>query len=517
MNAIIGFTDLLTETDSNDGTQQKEYLRLIRESSHNLLSLINDILDFSKIEAGKLNIEKSKCSLNSLLESIESMMQAQAMNKDIEFKVIEGSSVPSELISDETRLRQCLINLTSNAIKFTEQGHVYVRVTLQDIKNKPYIKFDIEDTGIGIPEEKQKAIFESFSQADTSTTRKFGGSGLGLTITKQLAEMLGGELTLSSEEGKGSVFTLTIPVGLKLKDLTPLDRDKVADNFDQNLNFNELSFEGKILVAEDSKANQILIKSLLKKLGLAVEIVDDGKKAVQKAESEEFDLIFMDMQMPNMNGYQAAEYLRRHNYHLPIIALTAHAMKGDDNKCINAGCNDYLPKPIDRSKLVKVLQEYLNNTDSDSVSKVNNMESQINEMADMTKSGNNKEGNKMNVENETVNINWKELMDICGDEELADEVCQVFKEDGPEMIESLKKALDNEDTENIKDAAHKLKGSSANIAAKDLSRNCLKIENAAGNENIEQCKQLYEQLKNEYDKLISFISEPDWMEKAKTQ
>lgn len=517
MNAIIGFTDLLAETDNEDKAQQEEYLRLVRDSSHNLLSLINDILDFSKIEAGKLNIEKSKCSLNNLLESLESMMQAQAINKDIEFKIIEGSSLPANIMTDETRLRQCLINLTNNAIKFTEEGYVHVKVTLQDIKNKPYIQFDIEDTGIGIPKEKQKSIFESFSQADASTTRRFGGTGLGLTITKQLSKMLGGDLTLSSEEGKGSVFTLTIPVGLELKDQTPLDRDNMKENFDQKLNFNEINFEGRILVAEDSKANQILIKSLLKKIGLEVELVEDGKKATQKAESEDFDLIFMDMQMPNMNGYQATEYLRKKGYKLPVIALTAHVMKGDDNKCINAGCNDYLPKPINRVKLVNILRKYLKEPGSDSVSKVNDLESQVNEIAKMTKNDKNTEGDKMDVKKEISCINWSELMDICGDEELAEEVCNVFKEDGPEMIESLKKSLENEDTENIKEFAHKIKGASANIAAKELSQNALELENAAKDADIEKCKQIYEQVKIEYDKLISLISEPDWMEKAKTQ
>jgi signal transduction histidine kinase/CheY-like chemotaxis protein/HPt (histidine-containing phosphotransfer) domain-containing protein len=513
MNAIIGFTDLLSETGEEDKDQQQEYLDLIRSSSQSLLELINDILDFSKIEAGKLNVEKEKCSLSGLLESLESMMQPQALNKGIEFKLIEGQGLPAEILSDEHRLRQCLINLTNNAIKFTESGHVYLKVSLAEAGNEPYVQFDIEDTGIGISKDKQDSIFDSFSQADASTTRKFGGTGLGLTITKQLTKMLGGELSLASEEGKGSVFTIKIPVGLNLDKQKPLDRDNMASNYSESISLEDMNFKGSVLVAEDSKANQILIKSLLKKTGLDVTVVEDGRKAVQAALTEQFSLIFMDMQMPNMNGYQAVQYLRKKDYGKPIIALTAHAMKGDDNKCLNAGCDDYISKPIDRAKLVKIMHKYLDEgTDESSVSRVNKMKSQVDRLSSEAKA--HRDGSESGAEFST-SINYKELIDICGDQELAEEICGVFFQDAPETIELLKKALQENDTKNIKEYAHKLKGSSANIAAKQLSKKSLELENAGRQGDIEKCQKAFEQLEGEYEKVIKFLSQPDWLEKAK--
>ena len=213
MNCIIGFSDLMAQEDLTEN--QRKSIDIIKESGKNLLNLINDILDFSKIEAGRLDIEVTDCSLTKILNSVESMMTLETEEKGIEFKVIKGHDLPETIRTDPTRVRQCLVNLVSNAMKFTEQGHVHVKVSAEERQNSPYVRFDVEDTGLGIPEEKQQTVFDSFAQADESTTREHGGTGLGLSITKQLTTLLGGEITLASKIGLGSVFSLVIPVTIQ--------------------------------------------------------------------------------------------------------------------------------------------------------------------------------------------------------------------------------------------------------------------------------------------------------------
>lgn len=358
MNAIMGFSDILAEESPTK--MQKRYIDIIRSSSKHLLLVIDDILDFSKIEAGKLDIEPRDCSMEQILFAIESMMHSLAKEKGLKFDIRENGRLPANIHTDPDRLQQCLVNLTNNAIKFTMQGHVYLNISLENRSGQPYIRFDVEDSGIGIPANMQDKIFDSFTQADESHTRKYGGTGLGLAITSQLAELLGGELTLTSQEGKGSVFSLVIPAGLDVTKQPPLDRSVVIQHLDMDDEKTvQPRFSGHVLVAEDVEGNQMLIKSLLNKMGLEVTIAADGNEVLQKAFTRQFDLILMDIQMPYMNGYEATKALRKEGITTPIIAQTAYVMKGDDNKCFEAGCDDYLAKPIDRSQLVAILAEYL--------------------------------------------------------------------------------------------------------------------------------------------------------------
>jgi PAS domain S-box-containing protein len=358
MNAIIGFSDLLSDEDLTDS--QGQNVNIIRESGGNLLSLINDILDFSKIEAGQLATEIIDCSLTTLLNSVESLMRPKATEKGIEFEIIETGGLPAQIKTDPTRLRQCLINLINNSIKFTSSGHIHVSVSLAERNNEPLIRFDIEDTGIGIPADKQGTVFESFSQADGSHTRKYGGTGLGLTITKQLVELLGGRITLVSEEGKGSVFSFTIPAGVDVTEQVTLYTHNIGSRTAlSQIKAEQPEFSGNILVAEDTPTNQMLIELLLKRMGLQVTIAEDGNQALQKVLTKTFDLILMDMQMPHMNGYDATKELRKKGFTTPIVALTANAMKGDDKKCLEVGCDEYLSKPIDRRELLEVIGKYL--------------------------------------------------------------------------------------------------------------------------------------------------------------
>jgi len=358
MNGIIGFADVLS--DEHLAEQQREYVNIIRNCGRELLVLINDILDFSKIEANKLEAEITNCSLAELLDAVESFMRPKATEKGLEFKVVESAGLPSQIRTDPLRLRQCLVNLVGNAVKFTQAGHVYINILVEEEAGEPYICFNVEDTGIGIPQDKQKAIFEAFTQADGSYTRKYGGSGLGLAITRRLAEILGGWLTVISKEGEGSTFSLTLPIGVELSKQSHLDRYNVAEVLQDDADKSATpKFSGRVLVAEDTLTNQVLIELLLKRLGLDVTIAADGKEAVDKALSGDFDLILMDIQMPNINGHEATRALREKGLATPIVALTAHAMKGDDKKCIESGCDDYLSKPIDRQKLLDVISKYL--------------------------------------------------------------------------------------------------------------------------------------------------------------
>ncbi len=357
MNAIIGFSDMLA--GENLSPRQMEYVDTIKNSGAHLLSLINDILDFSKIEAGKLDVEKVEYPLEKILTSSDSLLRPAALRKGLDFQILHRTQLPARICTDPVRVNQCLTNLVNNAIKFTAKGYVHVIVSLETVNNIPYIRFDVEDSGIGIPADKREVIFQSFTQADISTTRQYGGTGLGLSITKRLAEILGGWLAVESEPGKGSVFSLFIPVGLDVT-LQPLLGEKTMEEYSRCTPLRqETSLYGQILVAEDNRSNQKLIEAVLHKMGLTVTLVENGQKAIEAVAAQKFDLIFMDMQMPVMNGYDAARSLRGSGKTLPIIALTAHAMMQDKEKCLACGCNEYLTKPVDRQQVQEVLSRYL--------------------------------------------------------------------------------------------------------------------------------------------------------------
>jgi len=357
MNGILGFAELLAQEELS--AEQKEYVRIVRESGQNLLGLINDILDFSKIEAGKLNTQITNCSLEKLLASIDSLLRPQAREKGLEFEVLPCGELLATIKTDPARVRQCLINLVNNAIKFTDSGHIHVKVSLEHHGDTLFVRFDVEDTGIGIPPDKQKMIFESFTQVDGSSTRKYGGAGLGLAITKRLAEILGGRILLQSQAGKGSVFSLIIPAGVEVESQNLAGENGSADQEHDAAKLSTFRFSGRALIAEDNPSNRKLIERLLEKAGLQVTSVEDGQQAVDKATSESFDLMLIDIQMPKMNGYDAVRILREKKISTPIVALTACAMEGDAEKCLAAGFDEYIPKPICFEKLYSIMAKYV--------------------------------------------------------------------------------------------------------------------------------------------------------------
>ena len=369
MNSIIGFSELLAEEPLAE--EQLSFVSSVLTSGRSLLDLINDILDFSKIEAGKLETEIIEVETESFLAELESVLRPLTRDKELAFEILRCDELPAVIKTDPVRVRQCLINLVGNAVKFTEKGHVFVNIQIERRDDTDYIRFDVEDTGVGIPPDKQQQIFEAFSQADNTTTRKYGGTGLGLTITRQLAGLLGGKLTLSSEPGKGSVFRLSIPAGVDVQKTAKSDPYNALDKMLQDdasvrpCEPVQRHLDTRILVVEDTRANQALIRVVLERMGVEVVLAEHGQEALDCLEREHVDLVLMDMQMPVMNGYDATRQLRRKGHTLPIIALTANAMKGDDQKCRQAGCDDYLSKPIDRQKLIAALERHLSLSDAE--------------------------------------------------------------------------------------------------------------------------------------------------------
>ena len=365
LNGVMGMNQLLKMT--NPSEEQAEYIEAIRISGDSLLTIINEILDFSKIEAGQLKIENIPFNLKSLLDNIFKMTKVHSDTKGLDLKLDIHPSVPEMINSDPTRLQQILLNFCNNAVKFTEHGGIIIKVvpvtTPIDKCPKDFItlRFSVKDTGIGIPKSKQNHIFESFSQADTTTTRKFGGTGLGLAISKRLAELMQGEVGLDSMPGKGSVFwfALCVSPGKTPFEKKPAQKQEPIDNSDSNRN------HAKIILAEDNPINQKLMMRIFKKHKINADLVENGREVLNKLKESDYDLILMDIQMPILDGYEATRKIRNREQetgakHIPIIALTANAVKGDRQRCISAGMDDYLAKPIIVEELLNIIDHYTN-------------------------------------------------------------------------------------------------------------------------------------------------------------
>lgn len=359
LNGILGFTELLIRgADGGNEQERADFLKTIRSSGKHLLQLLNDVLDISKIEAGQMQVETITCSPHQLLAEVISVLRVPARKKGITLDYRWETGIPETVHSDPHRLKQLLMNLVNNAIKFTDEGSVLVVAKLLDSGPKPMLQFEVRDTGIGIPAEKLESIFRPFVQADTSVTRKYGGTGLGLAISYRIAKSLGGDLSVESNVGHGSAFTATVEAG-DLTGVTVTARPPVAITGDvgRQAPSGALLENLKILLVDDGETNRKLISLFLTRSGAAVELAENGALALHAAEKTRFDAVLMDMQMPVMDGYTATVRLREKGYSGPIIALTAHAMKGDREKCESAGCSGYLAKPVNMDELVRTVLE----------------------------------------------------------------------------------------------------------------------------------------------------------------
>ena len=402
MNAVFGFTDILVQrliwhSTPQERKESEGIVEIIRQNSRDLLTIINDILDFSRMEANLLEVESVPVSIKQVIEDIRQMAQPNAEAKFLELSVEYKEPIPRRILSDPTRLRQILMNLVNNAIKFTEKGRVRIRCSTAmgqrsadddrvDGESMPapiVLCVDVIDTGIGITAEQLKGLFAPFTQVDTSTTRRFGGTGLGLSIARKLAIMLDGDITVASKPGLGSTFSLLVHVYLPAEQSTHLAK---TENREQEGGFSTVRIfdervapQGetetplpralplggvRVLLVEDMIVNQLVISTQLKDAGARVEIAGNGEIGLKKLNSDAdnglfFDVVLMDMQMPVMDGYEATRTLREQGYTQPIIAITAHALSGDREKTIEAGCDDYITKPVDRKVLIETIRKHL--------------------------------------------------------------------------------------------------------------------------------------------------------------
>ncbi len=439
MNGILGMVELLWDSPLNE--EQREHLKTLKESADYLLSLLNDILDLSKIEAGKMTLEQIPVNLRELLTSTLNLFKARAQEKQIRLHTEVSDTIPPYVLGDPVRLRQIVANFISNAIKFTQEGEV-VLIAQRSQQYPQGIYLGVRDTGIGIPPEKQAHLFEAFTQADSSTTRKFGGTGLGLTICKKLAELMGGQIGVQSEPGKGSLFFVDLPLPA-VEQPAPLAPDAEANSGESPVNL-----EGRrILLVEDNEVNRKVATRLLEKLGLKVEIACNGLEAVQKVQQTHYDLILMDCQMPEMDGYIATAHIRQlapPRCTIPIVALTANALQEDRQRCLNAGMDDYLSKPIKpeqlKATLAKWLRESLSATPLDTPTQRGEQQMEL--------------------------INWQHLEEItAGDEEFQMELFQEFLDQTPQLFAQMEQAYQQGDAVSFGRAAHTLKGSARSIGA----------------------------------------------------
>lgn len=375
MNGIIGMTGMVLDSDLD--SEQRKQLKMVDVSAKRLLSLINSILDFSKIEAGKMELEEVPFVLDEKLKEVLTLMAIKADKRRVALSVHYKNTIPKVLIGDPDRLMQVFINLVNNALKFTEDGTVQILVECSEAgADNALLRFGVQDTGIGIPLEKQKIIFESFSQADSSTTRKYGGTGLGLSISSQLVQLLGGEIWLESTENEGATFWFTAYFSLPQSE----EEESTSDQgtvVSSKLERPEILVDRNILLVEDEEINLLLATAVLEREKMRIVTAKNGQEAVNLYKNRTFDCVLMDIQMPEMDGYQATAAIRQHEKqyggHLPIIAMTANAMQGDRQKCIAAGMDGYVTKPLHADELLTAIEQQLLNTvliaDDDSVTR----------------------------------------------------------------------------------------------------------------------------------------------------
>ncbi len=369
MTAILGYADLLLDESNQvslDRTRTVEALHTIQRNGDHLLQIINDILDLSKIEAGKLEVERIACSPRQLVGEVVSLMRVRAEAKGLDFRDEYVGEIPRLMLTDPTRLRQILINIVGNAMKFTEDGGVRLVTRFPAAPDDPRLRFDVIDTGAGMTDEQIEKLFVPFSQVDNSITRRFGGAGLGLNISRRLAEKLGGTISVESRPGHGSIVSVRVAVERLASQERLLASHEAASSPPAAgaAPAGGSDLRCRVLLAEDGPDNQRLLVHLLGKAGAQVTIAGNGRLAVelaleQQARATPFDVILMDMQMPVMGGYEATRLLRAEGYAHPIIALTAHAMSTDRRKCLEAGCDDFATQPIDRATLLAAIRRQL--------------------------------------------------------------------------------------------------------------------------------------------------------------
>ena len=529
MNGVIGILDLLSRTKVNQ--EQAHRIELARSSANSLLLLINDILDLSKIESGRLEVESDNFDLKTLLENIVTVYQLEAEKNKNQLSLNLDGLATERVKGDSLRIRQVLTNLLSNAIKFTKEGNILLTAsTTKTPDDKLVLTCSVKDSGVGIPEDKHALLFDAFRQADASTTRQFGGTGLGLTISKQLCRLMGGDLAVASEVGKGSEFTLTVV-------LEGADQSSVESSEECNLDKLDLlikafrKHEGVILVVEDNHVNQEVIIGLLDEFGLNYHVSVNGQEALNDIKNfgnlKKFSAVLMDCQMPIMDGYQATRKIRQGvcgelYQSIPIIAMTANAMSGDKEKCLAAGMSDYLSKPVDSTMLVEKLAHWLGiSLDGQGQSikpskpkeKLDNQSKNILSISD-TKTNDTEPNHTESKNNGSTeftthvdSVRWNKaavLKRMLGKEKILRASVSAFLQDIDERATGLKQAYHSNDWDELQSVSHTLKGAAANIGAEWLSQRAAAIEVVLKQREIEN-DDLAEHLESQVVQVLSEI------------
>ena len=365
LGIILGFADIIrNERISED--ERNNLLDRILKSGHQLLHIIDDVLDVSKVEANKIEIEFIEFSLRDMIKDLKELFELRAQEKGLYFRTHISDTVPSFVKSDPTRIRQILTNVIGNSIKFTRQGEVELIIDSSQKLDRPILTFTINDTGVGLGEESRDRIFKPFSQVDASTTRKFGGTGLGLHLSRKLAQILGGDLTLlKSEPNKGSTFVFTVPV-----EVVEVSQEPARISTQAELKIQYKNLKGiRVLVVDDAEENRVLLGRYLTPYGVQTSYAQNGEEAVEKVHKENFDVVLMDIQMPILDGYGALEKIRKFNHDTPVIALTAHALKTERDKCLQVGFVEHVAKPVNKQKLISYISTLISQKDSNIMSK----------------------------------------------------------------------------------------------------------------------------------------------------
>lgn len=472
MNGVLGMAELLSIGELTE--RQRKYVDTIAQSGKSMLEVLNDILDFSKIESGKLSVENHSFNLHDMLNSLKILFDTAASRKSLTLSLNRGHELPEWIVSDPTRLRQIISNLLANAIKFTSKGSVTIVAGLKSGKDDQlHLYFAVKDTGRGIPDEKQETIFNSFTQEDTSTTRKFGGTGLGLTICRQLVNLLGGELKLRSEKGKGSTFFFSIPATRG----QPAKRQEIPRTT-LNIANPELI---NVLLVEDNEVNMDLATIYLDKFGLTCDTASNGLKAVNKLEQgNNYDIILMDCQMPVMDGYEATRRIRgmKLGRQPTIIAMTAHAMKGSRQECIDAGMDDYFTKPVSLRAIGRILEKWIPNLERSQQAKSPSEPPQTPRFE---------------------HLNWQkfsvQMADII---DLLPEYLEKVDGQIAELLDQIEVHLKNKRYEAVPETAHQGKGMVSNFYLTCLQEQFKTIEKCDAEQNPEQVRQMLRAIRSSW-------------------
>ncbi len=493
LNVILGLTGILQKSDFSNPIVDQKNLDGIQFSAENLLMLINDILDFSKIEAGKLTLHKADFNLHELVTNVSRGFKIKADEKGLRYKMDIDNSVPKFIIGDQLRLNQILINLLGNAIKFTHKGEILIRVTAEKIESNAYkVIFLVKDTGVGIPEDKLKNIFESFYQVHKPGKNKIEGTGLGLSISKQLIELQGGTLTSQSEQGVGSSFGFAIQYTKSTFKSSEIDKES------SKIKHNDTNLSGmKVLVVEDNKMNQFFIKQLLSNWGIKTAVAENGKRALEMIEQELYDLILMDMHMPVMDGPEAATCIRNSENpkinQIPIVACSADVFPESKKRAIASGMNFYLTKPLSEKALEEILFNLKPDTNQEII--IDHETSQFSEIL------------IENIPRKLCDFSFlKTTFD--NDTEIVKSVLQIFIEDTPTDYQKLTVAINDNDAKETKEIAHKLKSSFKTIGLDTQAGILGEIESASkGNQELAKIKKLFNQLDQSYPSIIKEIED----------